>query len=48
MDDRQAPGAVTDLFRDFSGAGKERKYSVTFERSRLSSFLVWTVFPLHG
>jgi hypothetical protein len=48
MDDRQARGAVTDLFPNFSGAGRQRKYFVTCERSGLSSFLVWTGFALHG
>jgi hypothetical protein len=44
MDDRQAHGAVTD----FSGSGKQPNYFVTSGRSRLSSFLVWTAFALHG
>jgi hypothetical protein len=48
MDDRQARGTVTDLFRNLSGTGKQRKYFVTFGRSGLSSFLVWTGFALHG
>jgi hypothetical protein len=48
MDDRQAGGTVTNLFRKFSGAGNDLKYFVTFGRSRLSSFLVWTGFALHG
>jgi hypothetical protein len=47
MDDRQARGTVTGLFRNLSGPGKP-KYFVTFERSGLSSFLVWTGFALHG
>jgi hypothetical protein len=44
MDDRQALGAVTD----FSRSGKQQKYFVTSVCSRLSSFLVWTAFALHG
>ena len=48
MDDRQGHAAVTNLSRKISGAGKRPNYSVTFELSRLSSFLVWTVFALHG
>jgi len=48
MDDRQTRGTVTDLFRKFLGAQKQPKYFVTVGRFRLSSFLVWTVFVLHG
>jgi hypothetical protein len=48
MDDRQGHGAVTNLSREFFGAGKHPKVFVTFGRSRLSSFLVWTGFALHG
>jgi hypothetical protein len=48
MDDRQARGMVTNFSREFAGAGKHRKVFVTIGRSRLSSFLVWTGFALHG
>jgi hypothetical protein len=48
MDDRQTRGAVTNFWREISGLGKDEDYLVTIVRSRLSSFLVWTAFALHG
>jgi hypothetical protein len=48
MDDRQARGAVTNFWREISDLEKYEDYFVTLRGSRLSSFLVWTAFVLHG
>jgi hypothetical protein len=48
MDDRQTRATVTGLLQKFSRSENHPKSFVTSGPSRLSSFLVWTGFALHG